>query len=179
MEIRGGDQQPMEATTSSGAMTIVGGDGEQGRDQEVGGEPVRRTPEPKDRATESVGAVKIVVEPMGSNTMARDSLIVEGNSGEAGGSGAEGGDAERIGSPSRDSTRGKGIVTGNEETTEALIPYREEDVLFRAVATAATSSSHRPITKYDIAEHLPNEALAKLLEDNPAIGELALKAKEE
>ncbi|KAI8555230.1 hypothetical protein RHMOL_Rhmol05G0158400 [Rhododendron molle] len=33
--------------------------------------------------------------------------------------------------------------------------------------------------KYDVAEHLPDEALAKLLEDNPAIGELVLKAKEE
>ncbi|KAI8538461.1 hypothetical protein RHMOL_Rhmol09G0105800 [Rhododendron molle] len=54
--------------------------------------------------------------------------------------------------------------------------YREEDVLFPLVVTLL---SHRPITKYDVAEHLPDEALAKLLEDYPAIGELVLKAKED
>ncbi|KAI8555089.1 hypothetical protein RHMOL_Rhmol05G0147200 [Rhododendron molle] len=42
-----------------------------------------------------------------------------------------------------------------------------------------TSSSHVPITKYDVAEHLPDEMLARLLEDNPLIGEMVLKAKEE
>ncbi|KAI8542935.1 hypothetical protein RHMOL_Rhmol08G0178500 [Rhododendron molle] len=36
-----------------------------------------------------------------------------------------------------------------------------------------------PITKYDIAEHLPDEALAKLLEDNLIIGKIVLRAKEE
>ncbi|KAI8550484.1 hypothetical protein RHMOL_Rhmol06G0110400 [Rhododendron molle] len=61
-------------------------------------------------------------------------------------------------------------------TTEIPVEYREGDVLFRP---AATSSSHVPITKYDVAEHLPDKALAKLLEDNPMIGEMVLKAKEE
>ncbi|KAI8559815.1 hypothetical protein RHMOL_Rhmol04G0204100 [Rhododendron molle] len=49
----------------------------------------------------------------------------------------------------------------------------------RPAATAATSSSHVSVTKYDIAEHLPDEMLAKLLEDNPTIGEMVLKAKED
>ncbi|KAI8529865.1 hypothetical protein RHMOL_Rhmol11G0007400 [Rhododendron molle] len=43
----------------------------------------------------------------------------------------------------------------------------------------ATSSSHRPITKDDDAEYLSDEALAKLLEVNPAIGIAVLEAKEE
>ncbi|KAI8542705.1 hypothetical protein RHMOL_Rhmol08G0159700 [Rhododendron molle] len=51
--------------------------------------------------------------------------------------------------------------------------------MFRPATTAATSSSHKPITQYDVTKHLPDEALAKLLEDNPTIGEMVLKAKEE
>ncbi|KAI8550816.1 hypothetical protein RHMOL_Rhmol06G0136800 [Rhododendron molle] len=49
----------------------------------------------------------------------------------------------------------------------------------RPATTAATSLSHRPITKYDVAEHLPDEALAKLLEDNPIIDEIVFKAQED
>ncbi|KAI8549185.1 hypothetical protein RHMOL_Rhmol06G0006600 [Rhododendron molle] len=67
-----------------------------------------------------------------------------------------------------------------EQTTEAAtVEIREEDIAFRPPATAATSSRHVPITFDDIAEHTPNEILAKLLEDNPAIGEYVLKAKED
>ncbi|KAI8555255.1 hypothetical protein RHMOL_Rhmol05G0160500 [Rhododendron molle] len=79
----------------------------------------------------------------------------------------------------KDSARGKGIVAEEEETTEVPVEYREEDVAFRPAATVATSSSHVPITKYDIAEHLPDEMLARLLEENPLIGEMVLRAKEE
>ncbi|KAI8530360.1 hypothetical protein RHMOL_Rhmol11G0051800 [Rhododendron molle] len=101
------------------------------------------------------------------------SPVVGGSSGDAGGSGAVGDDLGPIESPPRDLASGKRVVVAEEETME--IAYREEDVLFRP---ATTSSSHRPITKYDVAEHLPDEALAKLLEDNPIIGEIVLKAKE-
>ncbi|KAI8559985.1 hypothetical protein RHMOL_Rhmol04G0219600 [Rhododendron molle] len=79
----------------------------------------------------------------------------------------------------RDSARGKGVVAEEEETTEIHVEYKEDDVVFRPAATAATSSSHVPITKYDIAEHLPDAMLAKLLEENPLIGEMVLRAKEE
>ncbi|KAI8572178.1 hypothetical protein RHMOL_Rhmol01G0178100 [Rhododendron molle] len=44
---------------------------------------------------------------------------------------------------------------------------------------AATSSRHVPITLDDVAEHSTDEILAKLLEDNPVIGEYVLKAKED
>ncbi|KAI8529968.1 hypothetical protein RHMOL_Rhmol11G0017300 [Rhododendron molle] len=81
-----------------------------------------------------------------------------------------------IGSPPRDPARGKRAVVAEEETIE--ISYQEEYVLFWPVTMAATSSSHKPITKYDVAEHLPDEALAKLLEDDPIIGEIVRKAKE-
>ncbi|KAI8538484.1 hypothetical protein RHMOL_Rhmol09G0107300 [Rhododendron molle] len=39
--------------------------------------------------------------------------------------------------------------------------------------------SHWPITKHDVAKHLSDEALAKVLEDNPIVGEIVLKAKED
>lgn len=109
----------------------------------------------------------------------RGSVEASGSgSGEAVGSGM-GERAEPSGSPPRYPARGKGAVGTEEESTEAPVGYREEDVLFRPVSTAATSSSHVPITKYDVAEHLPDEMLAKLLEDNPLVGEIVLKAKED
>ncbi|KAI8542630.1 hypothetical protein RHMOL_Rhmol08G0152500 [Rhododendron molle] len=124
-----------------------------------------RASEAEPRATEEVGATGPNVEPVDSSTGARGSSIVGGSSGDARGSGAEGGDVEAIGPPLRDPAKGKGAVVKGEETTEA--PFHEEDVLFRPTATTAISSSHRPITKYDVVEQLPDEALAKLLEDNP------------
>ncbi|KAI8559769.1 hypothetical protein RHMOL_Rhmol04G0199800 [Rhododendron molle] len=66
------------------------------------------------------------------------------------------------------------------QTTEAApVEIREEDIAFRPPAGAATSSRHVPITYADIAEHAPDELLAKLLEDHPVIGEYVLKAKED
>ncbi|KAI8535446.1 hypothetical protein RHMOL_Rhmol10G0174900 [Rhododendron molle] len=66
-----------------------------------------------------------------------------------------------------------------EEATEVPVEYREEDIAFRPAASAATLSSHVPVTKYDIVEQLPDDLLARLLEKNPEIGEIVLKAKEE
>ncbi|KAI8555058.1 hypothetical protein RHMOL_Rhmol05G0145000 [Rhododendron molle] len=84
------------------------------------------------------------------------------------------------GSPPRDSARGKGaVIAEEEEPTEVLVEYREQDIAFRPAASVTTSSSHVPITKYDIAEHLPDDRLARLLEENTEIGEIVLKAKEE
>ncbi|KAI8559787.1 hypothetical protein RHMOL_Rhmol04G0201600 [Rhododendron molle] len=108
----------------------------------------------------------------GSGAVAATAVEISNKSNNGAGSG----DVEPTGSPPRDPTKGKGAVVAEEETTENPVTYREEDVLFRP---AATSSSHRPITKHDVAEHLPDEALAKLLEDNPMIGEIVLKAKED
>ncbi|KAI8549191.1 hypothetical protein RHMOL_Rhmol06G0007200 [Rhododendron molle] len=99
-----------------------------------------------------------------------------GNSGARGSDGTDGDDTRPSGSPPRDTARGKGTVMEEMETIEVSFTYREEDVLFQP---AATSSSQRPITKHDVAEYLSDEGLAKLLEDNPAIGLLFLKAKEE
>lgn len=62
------------------------------------------------------------------------------------------------------------------ESTKVPPEFREEDVLFKP---AAMSSSHRPITKHDAAEHLSDKMLAKLLEDNPAIKLYVLQAKED
>ncbi|KAI8542823.1 hypothetical protein RHMOL_Rhmol08G0169200 [Rhododendron molle] len=63
--------------------------------------------------------------------------------------------------------------------TEILVEYREQDIAFRPASSAATSSRHVPVTKQDIAEHLPDDRLARLLEENPDVGEIVLRAKEE
>ncbi|KAI8554999.1 hypothetical protein RHMOL_Rhmol05G0139800 [Rhododendron molle] len=156
MEADTGDQRPTEAIGVEGAVVAGHNEGDGGREQE------------------EARAVEPSVEPVGSGTAAEGSPTVGGSSGDVGGSGAVGDDLGPIGSPPRDPARGKGVVVAEEETTE--IPYREEDVLFQPTTT---SSSHIPITKYDVAKHLPDEASAKLLEDNPMIGEIVLKAKEE
>ncbi|KAI8547507.1 hypothetical protein RHMOL_Rhmol07G0201300 [Rhododendron molle] len=84
----------------------------------------------------------------------------------------------------RDPARGKGVVAEEpveeEQTTEAApVEIRDEDIVFRPPVIAATLSCHVPITKDDIAEHLPDDMLARLLEERPDIGEIVLKAKEE
>ncbi|KAI8535824.1 hypothetical protein RHMOL_Rhmol10G0204300 [Rhododendron molle] len=157
------------STEVAGSVVTGSGSGDTGH----GGDG--RSPEAEPRTTEEAGVVESSVEPLGSGTVVEGSPVVGGSSGDAGGSGAEGGDVEAIGSPPRDRARGKWAVV-EEEMTEALFVYREENVLFRPVVT---SSSHWPITKQDVAEQLSDEALAKLLEDSPAFGELVWKAKED
>ncbi|KAI8559935.1 hypothetical protein RHMOL_Rhmol04G0215200 [Rhododendron molle] len=115
----------------------------------------------------------------GPGTVAEGPPIVGGSSGDGGSSGAVGDVPGSNGSPPRDPARGKGVVAEEEETTEILVEYREQDVAFRPAETSATSSRHVPVTKQDIAEHLPDDRLARLLEANPEIGEIVLKAKEE
>ncbi|KAI8547483.1 hypothetical protein RHMOL_Rhmol07G0199400 [Rhododendron molle] len=106
--------------------------------------------------------------------------MVGGSSGGVGGSGVAGDDPRPNRTPPRDSARSKGtVIAEEEEPTEVPVEYREQDVAFRPAASAATSSSHVPITKYDIAEHLPDDRLARLLEENPEIGEIVLKVKED
>ncbi|KAI8559890.1 hypothetical protein RHMOL_Rhmol04G0211000 [Rhododendron molle] len=163
--------QPLDLSKEVSGSTVVGrssGDGGHGGDG--------RAPEAEPCATEEAGAVGPSVELVGLSTMSRGSLVVERSSGSAGGSGTEGGGIGPSGSLPRDPARGKGTMTEEQETAEVPASCREEDVLFRPVAT---SLSHRSITKYDVAEHLPDEALAKLLEDNPMIGEIVLKVKED
>ncbi|KAI8555215.1 hypothetical protein RHMOL_Rhmol05G0157600 [Rhododendron molle] len=131
------------------------------------------------RATEMTGAMGPSIESVGLGTVARDSPAVDGGLGNAGGSGTDGGDTGPSQTPPRDSANGKRAAIEEVETTAEPVTYQEADVTFRPAATAATSSSHVLITKYDVAEHLPDELLAKLLEENPIIGEMVLKAKED
>ncbi|KAI8559788.1 hypothetical protein RHMOL_Rhmol04G0201700 [Rhododendron molle] len=176
METQTGDQTATEGAVGTSAVVADGGNGDEGQQQEVGGRENRRATEAKPRATEEAGAVGSSAELVGSGTVAEGSPIVGGSSVSAEGSSAMGDDPGLNWSPPRNPTRGKGAAIEEEETTEVPTPYRADDVLFRP---AATSSSHVPITKYDVAEHLPDEMLAKLLEDNPLIREIVLKAKEE
>ncbi|KAI8538462.1 hypothetical protein RHMOL_Rhmol09G0105900 [Rhododendron molle] len=104
---------------------------------------------------------------------------MKGETSDVYGGGAGGDDTGPSQTPLRDSAKGKGAIIEEEETTAEPVTYQEADVMFRPAVIVATSSSHMPITKYDVVEHLPDEMLAKLLEDNPVIGELVLKAKED
>lgn len=125
---------------------------------------------------EEIGAVEPVVEPMGLSLVVGGSTAVGGSSGGAVGSCASGGDVGSNGSPPRDSTTGKGAVVEEVETTEASVEIWTEDVMFRP---AVASSSHRPVTKQDLAEFLSDQGLARLLEYNPTVGMAVLTAQEE
>ncbi|KAI8542992.1 hypothetical protein RHMOL_Rhmol08G0183900 [Rhododendron molle] len=167
MEVEIEDQTVATVAMGQGVMIEGSGDGRGDREQEVGGEVVQRTPESEPRVSKEVRAVGPSAEPMASGTMARASIVVDGSSGSAEGNGASGGDIRPTASPPKDSARGKGVVTGEEETTEVPVEHRKEDVLFWP---AEGSSSHRPVTKHYIAEFLSDEALVRLLEENPALG---------
>lgn len=107
----------------TGAVAIDNGNGDQGQQQEVGDESVRR-------ASKETKAVGSVFQPLDPSMAAGGSLVTCGCSGDVGGSGANGGDIGPSGSPLRDSAKGKGVVTEEEETTEVPAEYREEDVMF-------------------------------------------------
>ncbi|KAI8542862.1 hypothetical protein RHMOL_Rhmol08G0172900 [Rhododendron molle] len=132
------------------------------------------------------GAVGSSSEPKDSGMVAEGPPMVDRGSSDLEGSGAVGDDTSLSRTPPRDPAKGKGVAAAEEEqveeeqTTEAAtVEIREENIAFRPPATAATSSRHVPITLDDIAEHAPDEILAKVLEDYPAIGEYVLTAKED
>ncbi|KAI8571872.1 hypothetical protein RHMOL_Rhmol01G0153500 [Rhododendron molle] len=143
-----------------------GGDGDQCRKQETGGEDVRHTLEPDPHAIEETGAAGPSAELVGSGTALGGPFVVGGSSEVGGSSGTSGDETGPGGSPPRDPARGKGTVTEGKDTTGVPVTYKEEDVLYRP---AATSSSHWPINKHDVAEHLSDKALAKLFADNPQL----------
>ncbi|KAI8574623.1 hypothetical protein RHMOL_Rhmol01G0368500 [Rhododendron molle] len=138
-----------------------------------------RATEPEACATVPVGAVGSSSEPLDPSMAVGGFVVTGGNSGDASSGGAGGGGTEPSQTPPRDSAKGKGAVTAEEETPESPMTYREADVVFRPTATAATSSRHVPVTLADVAENTPDEVVAKLLEDYPVIGEMVLRAKEE
>ncbi|KAI8560438.1 hypothetical protein RHMOL_Rhmol04G0255200 [Rhododendron molle] len=171
-----------EVVTSTSAVVASGGDGGSGQQQEVGDAEKDRATEENLCTTVLAGAVGSIVESGGSGTVAEGLSIVGGSSDGGGSSGAVGDVPGPNGSPPRDPARGKSIVIAEEEEEPTEVPvveYREQDVAFRPTASAVTSSRHIPVTKQDIVEHLPDDMLAKLLEENPLIGEMVLKAKEE
>ncbi|KAI8571955.1 hypothetical protein RHMOL_Rhmol01G0161200 [Rhododendron molle] len=116
--------------------------------------------------------------------------VVEGSSGGISGSGAGEDDTGPSETPPRDSAKGKGVAIEEEHVEEVQIEevqttevnpveIREQNIAFRPPAGAATSSRHVPVTYDDIAEHTPDEILARVLEQHPEIGEYILKAKED
>ncbi|KAI8568463.1 hypothetical protein RHMOL_Rhmol02G0201600 [Rhododendron molle] len=190
MECEIGDQTAARTVEDVGAEARDGGDGEQEQQEAAGGVEEHRAIEGVPRATDQAEAEGSSSEPGNVGMVVEGPPMVERGSGGVGGSGAVGDDTEPSQIPPRDSAKGKGAVTEEAhaeevrieevQTTEAApVEIREEDIAFRPPADVATSSRHVPITYADIAEHAPDELLAKLLEDHPVIGEYVLKAKED
>ncbi|KAI8568230.1 hypothetical protein RHMOL_Rhmol02G0182500 [Rhododendron molle] len=179
MTVEETDQTMVERVRIKGADIGGGGDGDQGREQEAVGGEEHRAIEPEPRAMDEAGAVGPRVDPEGSSTTVEGSPAVWGSD-VVSDSGTIGDDTGPNKSPPRGSDKGKGAVIEEEQTTENVtVEIREENIAFRPLVIAATSSSHVPFTFDDIAEHTPNKILAKLLEDNPTIREYVLKAKED
>ncbi|KAI8560039.1 hypothetical protein RHMOL_Rhmol04G0223800 [Rhododendron molle] len=146
-------------------------------EQKAGDEENPRAVEKESRARVETGVVEPSSEPVDSG------MVAEGNLGGISGSGAGKDDTGPGQTPPRDSAKGKGVVIEEEyieeeqiereKTTDAAtVEIREEDIAFRPPVTAATSSRHVPITFDDIAEHAPDELLAKLLEIIPCSGSM-------
>ncbi|KAI8568245.1 hypothetical protein RHMOL_Rhmol02G0183900 [Rhododendron molle] len=190
MTVEETDQTAAEHIGIEGAEVGGGGDGAQSREEETAGGDNPHAVEAEPRATDQAGATRSSSELEDSGMVAEGPPMVDRGSGGVEGSGAVGDNTEPSQTLPRDSAKGKGVVVEEEhveeermkkeQTTEAAtVEIRGEDIAFRPPATAATSSRHAPITFDDIAEHAPDELLAKLLEDHPAIGEYVLKAKED
>ncbi|KAI8530397.1 hypothetical protein RHMOL_Rhmol11G0055200 [Rhododendron molle] len=190
MEVEEIEQQLVEAVGVEGAVEQGGGDGGQEQQQEIAGGEETRAAEAVPRARDQSGAVGSSSGPEDSGIVAEGPPVIERDSGGAEGSGAIGDETGLSGSPPRDSAKGKGVVIAEEHVEEvhtegaqateaAPVEIRTENVAFRPPAGAATSSRHMPITYDDIAEHAPDELVARLLAERPDIGEIVLKAKED
>ncbi|KAI8547474.1 hypothetical protein RHMOL_Rhmol07G0198800 [Rhododendron molle] len=166
MEHETGDQAVGEAVGVTDAVAMSGGDSEQEQQQEVGDDEDYRASKVEPRATKHATTAGSISEPVGTNTEARASPVVGGSSGDTENSGTIGDETGPNGSPPRDSAKGKGVVI-------------EEENVEEVTGGAATSSRHVPITYDDIAEHAPDEILARVLEQHPEIGEYVLKDKED
>ncbi|KAI8559357.1 hypothetical protein RHMOL_Rhmol04G0166800 [Rhododendron molle] len=120
------DQIHKEAVAGAGAVVEGGGDGGEGREQEVDRLENPCVTEENPRATVLTGAVGSILIAEGSGAVVEDSPIVGGSSGGVGGSGAAGGDPGLNGTPPRDLARGKGIAVSEElvekkQTTETAL----------------------------------------------------------
>ncbi|KAI8536034.1 hypothetical protein RHMOL_Rhmol10G0224100 [Rhododendron molle] len=186
MEIQTGDQTATEEAAGTSAVVAGGDDGGVNQQQEIGDEENPRVTEENPRARVPTGAVGSISEAEGPGVVTEGSPMVGGSSGGSGSGGAMGGDPGPNGSPPRDPARGKSAVIAEEKlveteqtTEDPPVEIREQDIAFRPPVTAATSSRHIPITFDEIAEHTPDEILARLLEERPDIGKYVLKAKED
>lgn len=151
-----------------GSSTVVGGgSGDQSLEPEASQGGDERVLEGVPRATEEAETVGVAVQILDPHTAVGGSKVIGSGSGGAGASGVGEDYTGLSRSPPRDSAKGKGVVTEEEQALEAPFEYREEDVLFRPTAT---SSGHRPITKHDIAKYLSDEALASFLRTTPPSG---------
>ncbi|KAI8560879.1 hypothetical protein RHMOL_Rhmol04G0290200 [Rhododendron molle] len=153
MVVETAEEQAVETVRTGGATVEEGGDGGDNREQATGDEENRRASESESHAMEQARAVGSSSEPMGTNTEVRTSPTVGGSSDGVDSSGAAGDDTGPNQTPPRDSAKGKGAAVeeehieeeqmAKEQTMEAApVEIREEDIAFRPLAGAATSSRH-------------------------------------
>ncbi|KAI8538353.1 hypothetical protein RHMOL_Rhmol09G0096400 [Rhododendron molle] len=177
------DRMAAEPARVKGAEVTGGGEGIQGREQEGGDQENPRAAEGEPRARVETGVVEPSSDPVDLGMAAEGSPFVGGSSSAISGSGAVGGDTGPSGSSPRDSAKGKGIVVEEKQakkeqiTEAAIVEIREENIAFRLPVTVATSSRHVRISLDDIAEHAPDEIVAKLLEITPSSGSMFLKPR--
>ncbi|KAI8571978.1 hypothetical protein RHMOL_Rhmol01G0163000 [Rhododendron molle] len=175
---------------SIGAEGIRDGDGVQGRSEKVGDDEDRRASKTEPRATDQASVVGSRVDRVGFVLTVEGSSVIGVSSDVAGSSGVGGDDTEPVESPPRDSVKGKSAVIEEVQVEDvhieevqtieaAPVEIRAEDVAFRPPAGAATSSRHVQITYDDIAEHAPDELVARLLAERPDIGEAEAAARAE
>ncbi|KAI8550660.1 hypothetical protein RHMOL_Rhmol06G0124700 [Rhododendron molle] len=187
MSVMEADHTAAKPIGIEGAEITDDDDGSGGQQQEASSGEDHRATEAEPRVTVVVGAVGPSSEPVHSSMAVENQTAVGGSSDNVGGSGTVGDDDDigPSGSPPRDPAKGKGIAPEEEQaekeqtTKAATVEIREENIAFKPPVTAATSSRHVSITLEDVAEHATDEILAKLLEDNPVIGEYVWKAKED
>ncbi|KAI8549169.1 hypothetical protein RHMOL_Rhmol06G0005500 [Rhododendron molle] len=196
MAVDESDQTAAEHVGIDGAGVTDGGDSGGDQQHEAGRGDEGRVRGSDPRATDTTGAMGPGAEPLGTGMAAGDSEQTRGGSGgdaseddrcatepDARATEAEPNPAEGLG-------KGKGAVIEEEhveevrieevqstEATPVVIP--EEDIAFRPLAGTATSSRHVPITYANIVEHVPDEILARVLENHAEMGEYVLKAKED
>lgn len=150
-----------------------GGSGSDGHAAEAGTEADRRTSVEEGRTPVGAETGGPRVSHFNLRSGVESLVITRGGLGGVGGSsnGGGGGDDRPV-SPSRDPTRGKGVVAAKESLREVPVE-RPESV------PAVGSSGHEPISKSDFAEYMGDDVLAQLLKENPTVVAAVLAAREE
>lgn len=165
-----GDQTAEEVSTSSGAAVQRDGNNDWGHAAEVGDGGDRHT-------SVEEGRMPVTVGPEGPRVRRLDfrssveGLVVTGVGSIGAGSSGSGSDVQ-TGLASRDSTRGKDPAVAEE--APIVVPAKRVEFIL-----PVRSSRQDPITSSDLAEFVGQAALARLMEESPAMVAIVMAAREE